>query len=393
MGEHKGFVGFGIRELSNVENASYCNAINTTVLPMPSDLVANLTFNADFSVRVFSSACYYYDTKTNSWRTNGMQLMADSTIEQTHCITDHLTEFASGFIILPVDINFNYVWANADITRNPIIYTTVIALTCIFIVGAILARFMDKRDSARIGVCALSDNLPGDNYLYEVVMFTGSRREAATDSKVFIVIVGEENETNVRCLEDPTRKPFRRGGVDSFILAVAAPLKNIRFIKIWHDNSGRREMASWFLEHCILHDLQTRETLLFQHENWLAVDKGDGVIERVLHLSNEAERADLTYRLVKQGAQSLSDKHLWYSVATRPTQSTFTRLDRLTCCFVLLYVTMLINILYYGLDTSPSANMADGGGLQIGPFNFTTRQVGFSKFLYFISNPVMLNGF
>ena len=95
------------------------------------------------------------------------------------------------------------------------------------------------------------------------------------------------------------------------------------------------------------------------------------MIERVLPISLEKEKTQLNYLLSKQTKEKLSDGHLWFSIFARPVQSSFTRLDRLTCCFVLLSISMLMNILYYGMDTSPSSD-----GVKIGPYiNLTLQQI------------------
>lgn len=59
------------------------------------------------------------------------------------------------------------------------------------------------------------------------------------------------------------------------------------------------------------------------------------------------------------------------SVFTKPANSSFTRTDRLTCCFVLLYMTMLMNIMYYGMASDETSS----DGLKIGPLNITPAQV------------------
>ena len=144
-------------------------------------------------------------------------------------------------------------------------------------------------------------------------------------------------------------------------------------IKIWHDNSGKTgNDSSWYLKHLIVHDLQTREKFFFICEKWFAIDKGDCLIERVLPISLSKEKNDYAYLLGKQTKDKLRDDHLWFSIFSRPVQSSFTRLDRLTCCFVLLAISMFMNILYYGMANQ--ANKANG--LQIGPFiNITPEQV------------------
>jgi len=116
--------------------------------------------------------------------------------------------------------------------------------------------------------------------------------------------------------------------------------------------------------------MQTREKSYFICEDWLAVDKSDGLINRLIPIAGEAQKTQFKYLLRKEAKQKLTDGHLWFSIFARPVQSSFTRLDRLTCGFVLLCISMLMNILYYGVDKSASPN-----GLKIGPFNFTPAQI------------------
>jgi hypothetical protein len=147
---------------------------------------------------------------------------------------------------------------------------------------------------------------------------------------------------------------------------------NFTGIKIWHDNSGKTSKdSSWYLKHIIIHDLQTREKTYFICEKWFAVDKDDFKIERVLFPSLDEEKRKYKYLLAKQAKHKMSDEHLWFSIFARPVQSSFTRLDRLTCCFVLLSISMLMNIMYYGVDTSSSSD-----GIKIGTYvNLTVQQI------------------
>jgi polycystin 1L2 len=141
-------------------------------------------------------------------------------------------------------------------------------------------------------------------------------------------------------------------------------------IRIWHDNSGRANKASWYLKYIIVTDLSIGEKFYFICEDWLAVDKSDFRIERILPVCGEKQQTEFSYLLQKQTKQNLMDGHLWFSILARPVQSTFSRLDRLTCAFDLLFLSMLMNILYYGVSDTRSGN-----GLQIGPMNITPEQV------------------
>jgi hypothetical protein len=147
-------------------------------------------------------------------------------------------------------------------------------------------------------------------------------------------------------------------------------------LKVCHDSSGQGNMASWFLKFIIVHDLQTREKYYFICDKWLAIEKEDCPIDILLPVCGNAQKNDLKYLFEKQSIDKLIDSHMWLSVFTRPVQSSFTRTDRLTCCFVLLNMSMLMNIMYYGMQSeSPSQD-----GLKLGPINITPEQVYFKFF-------------
>ena len=149
------------------------------------------------------------------------------------------------------------------------------------------------------------------------------------------------------------------------------------FLKIWHDNSGKGDKASWFLNQIIVHDLQTKEKFYFLCRNWLAVEYNDGKIERELFIACDKQKNDLKFLMEKQAKSYLNDKHLWLSVFNKPVQSSFTRLDRVTCCFVFHYLTMVLNILYYknSMRILPNSIQID-----LGFISFSIEQVKFRLF-------------
>ena len=118
-------------------------------------------------------------------------------------------------------------------------------------------------------------------------------------------------------------------------------------MRIWHDNSGKGDHASWFLKYIIIHDLQTRNKYYFLCQKWLAVEKDDGKLEREMFVACEPQKTQLRFFLQKEAKYNLADSHLWLSLFMRPIQSSFTRLDRVTCCFVFLYISSLLNMIYY----------------------------------------------
>jgi polycystin 1L2 len=103
---------------------------------------------------------------------------------QTQCFSTHLTTFAGGFLVLPEPVNWNYVFANADFDKNKTIYLTVICVFIVFLLLIIYARYKDKKDLEKLGVTALPDNHKQDQYFYQIIVFTGHRKDAGTQSKV-----------------------------------------------------------------------------------------------------------------------------------------------------------------------------------------------------------------
>lgn len=112
---------------------------------------------------MFLSGCYYFDRNELKWSSNGVEVLEETNETHTVCESDHLTEFAGGFIVLPNPIDFNYVFANASFTRNPIIYSTVIFLTCLYILLAIICVYADKHDEKKTQINVLKDNKSKQN--------------------------------------------------------------------------------------------------------------------------------------------------------------------------------------------------------------------------------------
>ena len=181
----KGFVGYGIRELSQNELKLYCSDTNTSKrlekLPL---IKTTFNFTSNFMIRSYTSGCYYFDVLTGKWSSFGMDVYEDTNLVMTHCSSTHLTSFAAGLVLTPSIINFQYEYANFSLNRNPFIYGSLILIGCIYILFALWARFMDLRDLKRLKIVSLKDNFSSDSYFYEIIVFTGNRSESGTRSQV-----------------------------------------------------------------------------------------------------------------------------------------------------------------------------------------------------------------
>ncbi|CAF1353863.1 unnamed protein product [Adineta ricciae] len=362
---HQTFI-FGLRELTSSESNEFC--LNET-LPIPIDPVH---FTSDYQTRIYTSGCYYLN-KQNQWKSDGLIVGSKTNHYETECFSTHLTKFASGFVILPEMIDWNYAFNNADFHKNKTIYLTVITVTLIYITLMIYARKYDKKDFGKLGVTPLSDNRSSDNYFYQLIVFTGHRKDSGTKSKVHFVLYGENEVTRIRTFDDPQREIFQRGGIDSFIMRVPKSLGLLNCLHIWHDNSGKDSFASWFLKYIIVRDLQTMETSYFISQRWFAVEKDDGKIERVFPIANEDEKKTFSFLLSKKAFHNFSDGHLWFSIFARPQLNQFSRVQRCTCCFVLLFISMLSNIMFY--DLANEAKVKNSTSLSFGTFSITSDEI------------------
>jgi hypothetical protein len=184
----KGYLGIAISELE--PGSIDCQNKSSTTNEMLINLFSqkNSTFTSDYWLRIYTAGCYFSDPNTLEWSSYGMEILSDTSISHTHCQSNHLTSFAGGFIVLPPAIDFNKAFANASFLDNPVIYSTVIALICIYILLAIWAIWMDVRDDKKQGVTLLGNEKcvnKEDKYAYEIIVFTGGRMHAGTKSQVF----------------------------------------------------------------------------------------------------------------------------------------------------------------------------------------------------------------
>ncbi|KAL3876324.1 hypothetical protein ACJMK2_034186 [Sinanodonta woodiana] len=359
-----GNVYFGVRQLAPSEQDMY-----TTRAMIPKFAPGTGRFTTDYTIRTYTASCPYYDKTTGTWKTAGTTVGPLTSTRGTHCYTSHLTTFAGGWAVAPNNIDWNFVFSNMDFYKNPTIYVTMMVITVVYIAAVIWARHQDKQDLTKLGLAPLLDNDARDKYYYEIMVSTGMRKDAGTHSKVHFILSGEEEETDVRTFTDTKRKIFQRGSTDGFLMSVSNPLGALMYLRIWHDNSGKGKFASWYLNHIIIRDIQTDKKYFFIVNRWFAVEEDDGQVDRVIPVAGKEQMTEFNYQFQQQASKNLSDGHLWFSVVARPPQSRFTRVQRVSCCLCLLYMTMLANAMFYEKgDSSRDA-------FTFGPFALTPEQI------------------
>ena len=215
----------------------------------------------------------------------------------------------------------------------------------------------------------MPSNQPSDKYFYEVTIYTGSAYDAGTTAHVSITINGSDGDLGPKLLHDPTRQCFQRSAIDTFLISSRDLIGCVSYLQIWHDNTGLA--PSWFFDKIVVRELSERKSYIFYNESWLAIENEAGRIRNFLFPACKDEMTQFK-RLFNSTVQSnLKDRHLWFSLLSRPVDSRFTLVQRLSCCLSLLCTTMLTNAMFYQ-ETGTSSSESS---LTVGPFMFGLREV------------------
>lgn len=92
----------------------------------------------------------------------------------------------------------------------------------------------------------------------------------------------------------------------------------LKYLRIWQDNSGLSDNGSWYLLSVTVYDIQTGVTTRFICDKWLAVDRDDHEDDRTLPALSPDDPLSASYVLKSAGNKKLRDDHIWWSVFTRP---------------------------------------------------------------------------
>ncbi|KAM4640248.1 polycystin-1-like protein 3 [Amazona ochrocephala] len=329
------------------------------------------------AVTCFASRCVFWDEHQWNWNSYGCHVGPKTNPRSTQCLCNHLTFFGSSFFVIPNAIDVSKTaQLFGTFVDNPVVVTTVGCIFLIYVLVVIWARRKDIQDDAKVKITVLEDNDPFAQYRYLVTVFTGHRCGAATTSKVTLTLYGLDGESEPHHLTDPDTPVFERGGVDVFLLCTFFPLGELQSIRLWHDNSGDR--PSWYVNRVLVHDLAWDQKWYFLCNSWLAVDTGECVLDKVFPVATEHDMKQFSNLFFMKTSKGFQDGHIWYSVFSRSPHSSFTRAQRVSCCFSLLLCTMLTSIMFWGVPKDPAEQKMDLGKIE---FTWQEVMIGFESSL------------
>ncbi|XP_066516894.1 polycystin-1 [Hoplias malabaricus] len=292
-------------------------------------------------VGVFTTLCQYFSEQARGWQTDGMVPLAQSSARQAVCRTRHLTSFAASLFV-PLN-SVSFIIHDPSPSRSMVVLLVcVVCVVCYAVAAAVLRKLdqMDLRQASVVPLCG-KDGL----YKYEIQVKTGWIRGAGTTAHVGISLQGSEGRSGHRHLDRVGA--FSRNSLDIFHIASDSSLGSVLKIRVWHDNKGLS--PAWYLQYVLVKDLQTGSSYFFLVEEWLSVDneRTEGRVEIEAEASEESELRHWPRLLSWELQRALCETHVWLSLWERPPRSPFTRLQRATCCSVLLHLMLLCNTVWY----------------------------------------------
>ncbi|NWR05966.1 PKD1 protein, partial [Paradoxornis webbianus] len=297
----------------------------------------------EVTLGLYTSLCQYFSEQEKRWKTEGIVPLEETRPDQAVCLTQHLTAFGASLFVPPNSVQFIFPAPGPGL--NYIVLLTCAVCFVTYSVAALIVHKLDMIDMSRVGVIPFC----GKNgmYKYEILVKTGWGRGSGTTAHVGIALYGVDNKSGHRHLDGDNA--FHRNSLDVFQIATERSLGSIWRIRIWHDNKGLS--PSWYLQHVIVRDLQSSKSYFFLVNDWLSVESedNDGLVEREVFAASEGELRSFWRIFVAELQRGFFEKHVWLSLWDRPPRSRFTRVQRATCCCLLIFLFLCANAVWYGV--------------------------------------------
>ncbi|KFQ63681.1 Polycystin-1, partial [Pelecanus crispus] len=322
----------------------------------------------EVTLGLYTSLCQYFSEQEKRWKTEGIIPLEETRPDQAVCLTQHLTAFGASLFVPPNSVQFVFPAPGPGL--NYIVLLTCAVCFVTYSVAALIVHKLDMIDINRVGVIPFC----GKNgmYKYEILVKTGWGRGSGTTAHVGIALYGIDNKSGHRHLDG--ENAFHRNSLDVFQIATERSLGSIWRIRIWHDNKGLS--PSWYLQHVIVRDLQSSKSYFFLVNDWLSVEseENDGMVEKEVYAASETELRSFSRIFIAELQRGFFEKHVWLSMWDRPPRSRFTRVQRATCCSLLIFLFLCANAVWYGVVGN--VHLSNGAVSNLIPVNVDTVAVG-----------------
>ncbi|XP_036595473.1 polycystin-1 [Trichosurus vulpecula] len=297
----------------------------------------------EVTVGLYTSLCQYFNEKEMMWKTEGIVPLEETSPSQAVCLTRHLTAFGASLFVPPGSIKF--IIPDPAPGINYIVLLTCAVCLATYAVTALIVHKLDLMDVSRVSIIPFCGK--NGRFKYEILVKTGWGQGSGTTAHVGITLYGADGRSGHRHLDGESA--FHRNSLDIFQIATQRSLGSVWKIRVWHDNKGLS--PAWFLQHVIVRDLQTGRSAFFLVNDWLSVETEDngGLVEKEVLAASDATLRRFPRLLTAELQRGFFEKHIWLSLWDRPPRSRFTRVQRATCCALLICLFLGANAVWYGV--------------------------------------------
>uniref|UniRef100_A0A1I8FW75 PLAT domain-containing protein n=1 Tax=Macrostomum lignano TaxID=282301 RepID=A0A1I8FW75_9PLAT len=234
-------------------------ADNGTAAAASGSNVTTESANMSLTVGVASITPRAWSDLLGGWVDTDAEVAEESSIEKMVFKSNFFGSYSGKMFIAPNTINFATVFNNfaGKLAENFVTLLVLCLIIGIYVVVSVWMWRLDRQEAANLRYEPLEDNEFDNDYTFIISVYTGDESGADTTSNVFINLAGTWGSSGPSQLSDGVRQNFSRGSVCNFAMTTRAPLGELRGLKVWHDNSGKK--PGWFLEKILIEDLQTKK--------------------------------------------------------------------------------------------------------------------------------------
>ena len=285
--------------------------------------------------------------------------------------TTQFGEFGIQLSITPNRIQFVEVFAkfnSLEFNDVPVLIFMVLA-TIFFVVGLVVAHYLDKRDIKEWSFLPLTNNLYFQNATYLISVSYKAVAHCENHPQVSVCLVGDIQDTSWRVLTDGIRKNFMRNIPENFLMTTFVPVGQVCGVQVKLDTKlATIHKVKLYIDRIVVVDPDKMVKYVFNIDKTFTAGEHEDSATVYSQTSFEFST------LMKQHLNgTISDDHFWYSLIRRPYASRWTRCERLATLITAIYLVMLANIMFYGKDYAmPRTGLVINSYLRISWFSIYT---------------------
>lgn len=299
-----------------------------------------------------------YSVSQGDWTTEGCFVADDSAKDFLHCQCWHLSLFGGGGAISPKVVDLQTDLMLFQDIHDSMVAILVGTMILLYLTMIVWTRHADKKDELQRYVVVLDDNFPGEEWPYLITVFTGVWIGSSTDSNVSIRLYGNKGMSRVHNLMSNHQRQVLKGNCDDwFLIFTLKNLGTIERIHVFTDFTN--DSPDWYCNKIMVYDLDGQKDYKFIIERWISLDEAEDYCDFYCSPTVTTKKLRRDQIALDNIVFGLRETHLLLSIFTRHPRSSVTRSQRLSVLMCLLFLNMLTNIMFHGVEPTDDPMYSD----------------------------------